>query len=128
MFLHVPARIASDRAASKQEPVVEGVLQQGETEVAAFVCQLSRTVRAVVAGRDVLRLFGVFAVGRTFGNYKLEVVAFVDGDCGLKPCPQMSVGSAELAASGWGGKPLAYNIGRVGVDKHVSFGGVEGQC
>ena len=53
MFLHVPARVASDRTASEQEPVVEGVLQEGETEVATFVCQLGRAVRAVVAGRDV---------------------------------------------------------------------------
>ncbi len=43
--------------------------------------------------------------------------------------PEMTVGSAELAASGWGGEPLAtaYNIGGVRVDQHIFFGGVEGQ-
>ncbi len=45
--------------------------------MAAFVCHLGRAVRTVVACCDVLRLFVVLAVGRTFGNYKFVAVAFM---------------------------------------------------
>jgi hypothetical protein len=100
VFLHVAPWVASDRAATKQESVMEGVFQEGEIEVPELVGKLGRPVSPVVAGGYVLRLLLVFAVGRAFGHDKFVSVFLVFRQSGLKAGPEVAVGAAELPTRG----------------------------
>ena len=93
-FLHVATGVTADAATPKKKPEGEGVADEVEAGAVALDRVFGLSVSSGIAQRYVLRLGGVPAVGRTFGDAEAEVIALVLVDGLVDQMPEVAVGPA----------------------------------